>query len=208
MLAPEHELTTRCLATSKESDARLVGKIGGGPEGCFYGVEFLDPEVDLWDIEFPPLAESEMAVACLLLECVRCHTRELTYLDALEAEVFEANQCLSRHCKRCTAMSIWKSSLVTAAGEQIPLPVQPHPISEPPAAPPTRTENERKEVRIHLEMTACIRHPQYGEEIVATENVSRGGFCFKSPKRYTEGLILEVAVPYSPSAGNIFMPAG
>jgi hypothetical protein len=206
-LVPEQELTIRCLATRKESDTRVVGKIGEGPEGYFYGVECLDPEVNLWDIEFPPLTESEIAVARVLLECVRCHTRELTYLDAPEAEVFEANQALSRACKRCTDMSIWKLSPVMPPTGQIHLPGPPQAISEPSSATPTRTQNERKEVRVHLAMTACIRHSYLGEEIVRTEDVSRGGFRFKSCNHYSQGSVIEVALPYSPGAANIFVPA-
>jgi hypothetical protein len=147
-----------------------------------------------------------MAVARLLLECVRCHTRELTYLDAPEAEVFEPNQALSRHCKRCTDMSIWKLSPVMAPTEQIPLLIPPRAISEAPAAAPARTQNERKDVRVSLKIKACIR-TACGEEVVTTENVSRGGMRFMSVMFYAEGSVVEVAVPYWPSAGNIFTPA-
>lgn len=205
-LVPEQELTIRCRATGKESDARVVGKIGSGPKGYFYGIEFLDPKVNLWDIEFPPLAESEMAVARVLLECVRCHARELTYLDAPEAEVFEANQALSRHCTRCTDMSIWKLSSIQAPTEQIQLAIQPTTVPEPHAVAPARAQNERKVVRVSLKITACIR-TWFGEEVVTTGNVSRGGISFKSSMHYAEGSVVEVAVPYSPGTGNIFAPA-
>lgn len=206
-LVPEQELNIRSHRTGKEADVRVVGQIGGGPEGYFYGVEFLDPGVNLWDIEFPPLVESEKAVARVLLECVRCHTRELTYLNEFEAEVFEANACLSRHCRRCTDTSLWKQSLAQPPSEQIPLPVSPQAAPETTATPPPRTENERKEVRVSLKISACIRSARSGEEVVVTENISRGGFCFRSPKQYAEGSFIEVAVPYSRGVGNIFAPA-
>ncbi len=205
-LVPEQEITIRCISTKKEADARVAGQIGSCPEGYFYGVEFLDPNVNLWDIEFPPLTDSEQAVARVLLECARCHLRELVYLAALEAEVFEVNHCLSRLCKRCTDVSVWKLSTGELPSEQIPLPAAPPPPPTPPPAS-ARSENERKEVRVSLSLSACVRHSQYGEEIVKTENVSRGGFRFKSPKQYPAGGVVEVAVPFTRGSGNIFTPA-
>lgn len=207
LLVPHQEVSIRCFETRKETDARIVGQIGKSSEGNFYGVEFLDPNVNVWDIEFPPLSESEKAVARVLLECVRCHTRELTYLNEFEAEVFEANRCLSRSCKRCTDTSVWKQSGAQPSAEQIALPVPASASPAPPAATPVRSQNERKEVRVGIEMTACLRHPQLGEEVIATENVSRSGFAFKSPKYYGANAVVEVAIPYSRGAGNIFTPA-
>ena len=40
-----------------------------------------------------------------------------------------------------------------------------------------------------------------------TENVSRGGFSFKSTERFGVGQIVEVCVPYAPGADNIFLSA-
>jgi len=47
----------------------------------------------------------------------------------------------------------------------------------------------------------------YGEEVVSTEDVSRGGFRFISRKDYPLGTVIDAALPYSPGAANIFMPA-
>jgi hypothetical protein len=105
-LVPDQEVSIFCKSTGKESVARVVGQMGKIPEGHLYGVELLDPEVNLWDIEFPPLSESEKAAARVLLECGHCHSRVLSYLNEFEAEVFEANGFLSRACKRCTDVSV------------------------------------------------------------------------------------------------------
>lgn len=208
-LVPDLELSIRCAASGREADVRVVGQIGEGPEGFYYGVEILDPHIDLWGIEFPPLADSERAVARVLLECVRCRGRELTYLNEFEAEVFEANKILSRACKGCRDTTLWKLSEAAAA---LPAPAEAAPpaLAPPPVAPPgpqVRAENERKVVRVSLRMKACIRTAQFGDEIVLTENVSRGGFSFKSSKRYAKESIVEVCVPYSPEGGNIFSAA-
>jgi hypothetical protein len=197
-LIPELDLSIRCAKTGKEADVRIVGQIGQGPEGMYYGVEILDPDKDLWGIEFPPLAESEKAVARVLLECIHCQSRELTYLNEFEVEVFEANKVLSRDCKRCQDMTLWKLSESMPPGEQLALPVETsaRPVPPLPAPPaPVRTQNERKEVRVGLHMKACIRTTPAGEDIVLTENVSRAGFSFKSSKRYAQGSIVEACVP-------------
>ena len=202
-LVPDQELTVRCEGSGRESDVRVVGRIGEDEKGTYYGVEFLDPEINLWDIEFPPLVESEKAVERLLLECLHCKSRELTYLDEFEAEVFEANQILSRACKRCTDTTLWRRSAEAESAEPLALPVAP----ASPAAAALRTQNERKETRVDLHVKASVRSSQFGEELVATENISRGGFGFKSPHAYTAGMMLQVSVPYSPGAANIFTPA-
>jgi len=42
---------------------------------------------------------------------------------------------------------------------------------------------------------------------VTCEDVSRGGLCFKSRKRYSEKFKIEVAAPYTPGAQNFFTTA-
>jgi hypothetical protein len=205
-MVPEQELTVRCVKTGKESDIRVVGQIGGGPGRYFYGIQLLNQEVNLWGIDFPPMTESEKAVARALMDCGRCHTQELVCMNGFEAEVFEANGSLSRRCKRCTDTTLWKQYVARAPGGPAPEPATAK-ASPAPAAAPGRTENERKDLRIGLRMRACIRTKECGEEVVTTENVSRGGLSFKSANRYVVGTHVEVAIPYTSGATNIFAPA-
>jgi hypothetical protein len=99
ILSPEQEITVLCPSTGKETVARVVGHIGEGPGGHFYGIAFLDPEVNLWGIEFPELDDSEEAAARVLLECTVCHTQKVIHLDGPEAEVLEVSHRLSNFCK-------------------------------------------------------------------------------------------------------------
>jgi hypothetical protein len=212
----EHELATgqtldiRCRSSGKQADARVVGQIGGemrdGYYSFYYGVEFLNPDVNLWDIEFPPLAESEKAVLRVLLECTHCHTRELTYLDEFRAEIFVANKAVSQPCKHCGGITSWSEPLSEETREALLLAASLG-TAQPPRASPPHTLNERKDHRLSLKMNALIRHRQSGEELVATENVSRRGFSFRSSKDYAQDSLVEVAVPYTQGAGNIFVPA-
>jgi hypothetical protein len=203
-LAPEQEINIRCHATGRESDVRVVGQIGTTPEGTsYYGVALLDPDIDLWGIEFPAAEEAEGAVGRVLLECVRCHTRELVYLYEFEAEVLEANRSVSRYCRKCTDATVWRE-VTLPAGEELPREAA---VGEPFAPAAKRTKNDRKHVRLDLKVNVCIRDPMYGEEVVVTENVSRGGFRFRSKKHYAEGWLIEAALPYTPGGPNIFAPA-
>jgi hypothetical protein len=204
-LVPDQEISIRCHETGQESDARIVGQIGGNnDDGFFYGVELLDLNANLWGIEFPTVDESENAVGRVLLECMRCHNRVLTYLNEFEAEVLDANRHLSRYCKKCTDMSLWRETRLMP-GEKAP-----EEEAKPASAGlvrPQRTRNDRKYTRLDLKVKVCIRAPQYGEEIAVTENVSRGGFRFHSSRHYREGWLIEAALPYSRTAANIFAAA-
>ncbi len=201
-LVPEQEINIRCLKTGRETDARVVGQTGGDEEVFSYGIELLDPNIDLWDIQFPPEDESQAAVGRVLLACVRCRHQELAYLDEFEMEVLEATRFLSRHCGRCNDTNLW----VRPGSEEADAAA---PVAAPATATPQRrkrTRNDRKHVRMDLEVDVCIHHAQYGEDIAKTVNVSRGGFRFRSRKGYGEGWVIEAALPYSPGAANIFTP--
>lgn len=77
----------------------------------------------------------------------------------------------------------------------------------PPRAPDTARANRRKHARVKVSYSACIRHPERGDDIVTCEDISRGGLCFKSRKSYYERTLIEVAVPYAPGQPAIFVPA-
>jgi hypothetical protein len=172
-----------------------------------YGVEFSDQAVNLWDITFPPLAESEKAVLRALLRCLACHRLEVTYLDEFEAELFLVQHNLPRLCSRCGGWTTWTQPYgptFAAAGEilQTSSPAQ---VSNFLLA---RGERDRRtHGRVRLQTVACIRHPSVGHEVVLAADLARGGLSFFSPSKYTEGSQMEVAVPYSSRVPNIFAPA-
>jgi hypothetical protein len=77
----------------------------------------------------------------------------------------------------------------------------------PPRAPDTPRANRRKHARVKVSYSACIRHPERGDDIVTCEDMSRGGLRFTSRKSYYERALIEVAVPYTPGQPAIFVPA-
>jgi hypothetical protein len=68
-------------------------------------------------------------------------------------------------------------------------------------------DNKRKHARTKVTYKACIRRSGFTDDVVTCEDMSKGGLCFKSRKKYFERSLIEVAVPYSPGANAIFVPA-
>jgi hypothetical protein len=50
-----------------------------------------------------------------------------------------------------------------------------------------RPVNRRKHVRVRVNFRACVRVDGLGDDLVECENVSKGGLCFHSRKKYAVG---------------------
>ena len=192
---PSGELVIGCLNTNKEAEARLVGFMGEGPGGPAYGIEFLDENANLWNIEFPPIEESGKAVARTLLRCQHCGTTKLAYLNETEAIIFQFRDYVPRPCGECHDLTLWDQMVVARNW-----PMESLKEAE-------RERNARGQMRFDIPFTACIRSEKLGEEVVPTRNISRGGINFKSARDYETGDRVEVAVPYTHNSGNVFVPA-
>ncbi|HTZ99288.1 MAG TPA: PilZ domain-containing protein [Candidatus Aquilonibacter sp.] len=191
----------------READVRVVNQFGHQRDGYLYGVEIAEPSKDLWGVEFPPMAESTEAVARMLLECSYCHSREVVYLNELDLRGFETNRGIARHCNTCRVPSIWtqaphedekKMNARAARGKR---------ASESEAVPPDSDQRERQRMRLKTRLTACIRQKGADDELAVCEDISPVGMCFRSKRRYDADSQIEVAVPYSSEAANIFLPA-
>jgi hypothetical protein len=210
-LRPDQQIDIKRKAASeahRQSKVRIVGQFGRQEEGYIYGIEILQPESDVWGIEFPPIAESEEAVARMLLECTYCRGREVVYLNELELRGFETTRGIARHCKTCAVPSIWtqaphedekKLASRAARGRRAQAPA-----GEIPA---TGEQRERQRLRMKTRLTACIRQANEDDELAVCEDISPVGMCFRSKRRYDKDAAISVAVPYSPEAANIFLSA-
>ena len=78
-----------------------------------------------------------------------------------------------------------------------------------PPEKPARVANveRRKHPRVKVTYSACVRHPQRGDDVVLCEDMSKGGLRFKSRKQYYARSLIEVAAPYQPGQPAIFVPA-
>ena len=203
------QIQRRAPAESRrKGEVRVVGQFGRQKEGHLYGVEILDPAADLWGVEFPAIAESPEAVARMLLECTYCRSREVVYLNELELRAFETNRGIARHCKTCGVPSIW-----TQAPHEEERRLSARAARSKRGAdgqgsiPPGGEQRERRRMRLQTRLTACIRQPDADDELAVCEDISPVGMCFRSKRHYDAGALIEVAVPYSPDAANIFLPA-
>jgi len=193
--------------TQRQGEVRVVAQFGRQKEGALYGIEILSDETDLWGVEFPPIAESSEAVARMLLECTYCRSREVVYLNEFELRGFETNRGIARLCKHCKVPSIWTEASHEDE-KKLGLRSRSRKTSDPAnAQKPEGEQRERQRVRLKTRLTACIRQANADDELAVCEDISPVGMCFRSKRRYEVETPIEVAVPYSPDAANIFLPA-
>ncbi len=209
VLAPEQRVHVKRRApgeSHREADVRIVGEFGRQKDGFLYGIEILDKDADLWGVEFPPATDSSEAVARMLLQCTYCRSREVVYLNEIELRGFETNRGIARHCKTCGVPSIWTQAPhedeAKFAARQ-----KGRRGDEADSLPPRGEQRERKRMRLKTRLTACIRQPGVDDELAVCEDISPLGMCFRSKRLYEAGAAIDVAVPYSPEAANIFLPA-
>jgi hypothetical protein len=209
-LAPDQQIHLRRRAPNeahRQADARVVGQFGQQKEGHLYGVELLDPSVDLWGVEFPPSPESLEAVARMLVECSYCRNREVVHLNELELRAFEANRGIARHCKVCGVPSIWVQAPHEDEKKLTGRSRARRAAEAPGSIPKEGDQRQRARLRLQTRLTACVRQANADDELAVCEDISPLGVCFRSKRRYDAGTLVEVAVPYSPEAANIFLPA-
>ncbi len=181
----------------KNTRARVVAEIDQDANGFLYAIHILEPRCDFWDIEFPSLHTAEEALARLLMECSFCQRREVVYLNELQLKSFEVRKCVARHCPHCDSPSIWIESLSEVStldnnGARIS-------VEE-------RVVPRRNRTRVKARVLACVRRRGFAEEVVVCEDLSKGGISFRSRNKYPEGSRVEVAVPFTPGTGAIFVP--
>jgi hypothetical protein len=177
--------------------AKIVAEIDHEPDGFIYAFAILEPRADFWEIEFPAPHGAEEAIARLLMECSFCLRREVVYLNEMELKSFEIRRCVARLCKHCDSPAIWVEAQSDVKAEGAPLPHIPQ---------QERVLPRRNRTRIKARVLACIRRRGFQEEVAVCEDLSKGGISFRSRNHYPEGTRLEVAVPYTPGAGAIFVP--
>ena len=193
----EFAMRRRHGMTWKTTQARILAEFDREPEGFLYAFVILEPRDDFWGIDFPAPQTAEDALARLLMECSFCHRREVVYLNELQLKSFEVRKCVARVCNHCEAPSIW----IEALSEAKQAGATPKPVDLEQQVNP-----RRKRERVKARVLACIRRRGFQEEVAVCEDLSKGGLSFRSRNQYPEGTRAEVAVPYTPGAGAIFVP--
>jgi PilZ domain len=196
-------------AGHSEADFRVVGPLSPVSENVGeWGVECLQPDRNIWGIQFPLLPNGESAYAKGLLECRRCHSTTFLPLSTVEYEVLESAGILSRACEKCgSSTSPWgfaeKHLELNDHADEDRLFREAQALAQGTCG----TKDDRKHRRVAIQLPLLVRD-FYGQfEISRTENVSKSGFCFLSEKTYYLGQGLSAACPYNADGENIEVPA-
>jgi hypothetical protein len=181
---------------AKMARARILAEFDRDADGFLYAFVLLEPREDFWGIDFPAPHTAEEALARLLMECSFCQRREVVYLNELQLKSFEVRKCVARLCTHCDAPSIWIEAQSPNQQDG----------TSPKPDPEDRINPRRKRARVRARVLACIRRRGFQEEVAVCEDLSKGGLSFRSRNQYPEGTKAEVAVPFTPGAGAIFVP--
>jgi len=199
-LVVSEEVHITNLTNNREDHFRVVGPVGERPRGAAFGdwgVQCLQPEKNIWGIEFRDSPE-EAGEASALLECCSCSSVASVQLSYEEMDALAATKLLSRECSQCRQGTLWKAAspdrrrqepaaipnALAAAGLPQQTPVPPprvEPIGKPAPAEEGRTGQERRqERRLALRVSIRIRAQDGAAEITKTENLSKTGARFLS----------------------------
>jgi hypothetical protein len=85
-LAADGILILRFLGGNSEASIRLVGELGEDLRGYIYGVSFVDPNLDFWELKFPPPPKWRVNFEAPL-QCTSCQNREVVDQSEVEADV-------------------------------------------------------------------------------------------------------------------------
>jgi hypothetical protein len=179
------------MGSGEEAVGRVVGQTGIRSEGNLYGVEVLEQGDNFWGIRFPQQKELEQSPVRVLLKCAACQNCEVTALNEVELSVFQITHHLTRKCQVCSANTMW---------EQVP-----DKTSAQESLGSGKKSEKRKHGRINMKTVACVGPVGPRADIVEVMNISRGGMCFRSSRTYREDSWMQVAVPYTEGAANIFV---
>jgi hypothetical protein len=109
-LSPEQELVLRWTERNKETEIRVVGHIGSVGDSHTYGVAFFDPDLNFWEIDFPPISPLEQEMGLLTLACNSCGSLDKIDDTSIEADICNTGQGVIRFCKHCGTTTLWKPS--------------------------------------------------------------------------------------------------
>ncbi len=107
-LIPEQELRILCYATNREAVFRVVGRAASSENRhSFWGVETINPKVQIWGKEFPLLATGDQTATRVLLKCPECRTRELLFMREALIQAIQESGGLIRTCVVCGRTGMW-----------------------------------------------------------------------------------------------------
>ena len=196
-LSVGQRIKVRRVGVNKEAMARVVGNYKDQASNSrVFGIALTDNQANLWDIVFPTTADLDNAVLRALLRCVACGRLEVAYLNEFESDLFLNHHSVARICGQCGGWTTW----IRPYGQ---VPVSPDFAAES-GVPDSATQNYRSHDRLRTETVGCIRNSAVANDVVLVSDLGRGGLTFFSTNLYPEGATLEMAIPYTSRAPNVF----
>lgn len=197
-VAPDDTLRIVNLENLREADFRVVGEMRlEGADFSQWGVECLEKERVLWDIDFPSPLDPGGSNAGALLECLGCRKQGLLVLSLVEVDMLESTGTLQKLCPQCGQFSSWTYADTTRRPKDVRAPMQ------PPVTPQVGKWDGKTERRIYKRMAVklrtLIRNAHGEEEIAKTENLSKGGLALCLKMTLSLGEFVTVICPYTGS---------
>jgi hypothetical protein len=204
-LAPNQKILIRRHRTRvpREAECHVIGQIGKQANLQVFSVAFQKPAVGFWDVYFPSLPPDTETTGRTVLQCTICNTRKIVHLDSRELTLYTASRQLPLQCHTCGKTTNW----FEAGKEAVKQPELSGANPVKPTTAPSPPVNQRKHRRVAAEIPICIRQAGSADDVATTLDISRGGLCFTSSRQYRSGSYIQVAVPYSPTALNVFVDA-
>jgi hypothetical protein len=184
-LLPDDVILILNKRTNIEEEFRVVGALQHVfGERSEWGVEALNPETNIWGVEFTPPPEGTQPKA--LIECGACLSVVQSPMYSIEYDVLLMTGLISRHCNRCGETTRWRPS------QQTDLPAMVMEVRRP--APST---DRRKAKRLRLVMRVRARNAWGVIDVAQTRDVAKAGLCFLSPKVFTVGEEIHMILPFA-----------
>lgn len=198
---PGSRVTIFNLQNNMACPFRVVGRVGKPTDDeAEWGVECLEPDINFWGIFFPlkdEAAPPPEELIDVLLECTRCHSRELAQLSLEDYQTITNSSMVARHCSKCQTGTDWTFGFVNGDLSEA------FPVSGTTSQPPAPAGIDRRRFkRMPVKLPVRIRLEEIGE----TENLSRGGVCFSSTLTLKVGDVIMLTMGYKPGSGSQEIP--
>lgn len=190
-------IKVRRVGVNKEAVARVVGYYKDQVSNArVFGIVLTESKANLWDIVFPTTTDLDKTVLRALLRCIACGRLEVAYLNEFESDLFLNHHSVARLCGQCGGWTTWIRPYGNVS-------VSPEGAEES-SVPDSGIQNHRSHERLRAETVGCIRNSALGNGVVLVSDLGREGLSFFSSNQYAEGTTIEMAIPYTSKAPNIF----
>jgi len=205
-IGPDETVRIINLENLREADFRVIGSVrferGNVTE---WGMECLDRDRTLWEIDFPPPIGPGGEKASGLLECEGCKKQALRVLTLTEVSMLDSVGRLEQLCDHCGELTTWIYADVERRPKAVP------PSGKVAPAPLLEEWDGKRERRLHkrvaLKLPALIRNREGEADIVKTEDVSKGGISVCLQMRLGVGDVVTAVCPYTGGGQEIWQKA-